>query len=62
MIGPHAQSYGMLSGNILLDQCIAGFDRFGWVKQLVKREQISMLPPSLELLRNVERKLATIGL
>jgi hypothetical protein len=36
--------------------------RFGWVKQLVKREQISMLPPSLELLRNVERKLATIGL
>jgi hypothetical protein len=34
--------------------------RFGWVKQLVKREQISMLPPSLKLLRNVERKLATI--
>jgi hypothetical protein len=28
MIGPHAQSYGMLSGNILLDQCIAGFDPF----------------------------------
>ncbi|WP_316226337.1 hypothetical protein [Bradyrhizobium sp. SZCCHNS3052] len=34
--------------------------RFWWVKQLVRREQISMLPPSLELLRNVEKVLATI--
>ena len=31
-----------------------------WVKQLVQREQISMLPPSLELLRKVETELATI--
>jgi hypothetical protein len=31
-----------------------------WVKQLVQREQISMLPPSLELLRNVEKELAAI--
>jgi DnaJ homologue, subfamily C, member 28, conserved domain len=31
-----------------------------WVKQLVKREQISILPPSLELLRKVERGLAVI--
>jgi Domain of unknown function (DUF1992) len=36
------------------------FDPFWWVKQLVKREQISMLPPSLELLRKVETELATI--
>jgi hypothetical protein len=30
------------------------------VKQLVQREQISMLPPSLELLRKVEKELAAI--
>ena len=30
------------------------------VKQLVQREQISMLPPSLELLRKVETELAAI--
>src|SRR5262249_33863055 len=36
------------------------FDPFWWVKQLVQREQISMLPPSLELLRKVERELAAI--
>jgi Domain of unknown function (DUF1992) len=35
-------------------------DPLWWVKQLVKREQISMLPPSLELLRKVEQELATI--
>jgi hypothetical protein len=29
-----------------------------WVKQLVQREQISILPPSLELLRKVEKELA----
>jgi len=33
---------------------------FDWVKQLVQREQISMLPPSLELLRKVETELAAI--
>jgi Domain of unknown function (DUF1992) len=31
-----------------------------WVKQLVQREQISMLPPSLELLRKVEKELAAV--
>jgi hypothetical protein len=31
-----------------------------WVKQLVQREQISILPPSLELLRKVETELAAI--
>src|SRR6267378_4157921 len=35
-------------------------DPLWWVKQLVKREQISMLPPSLELLRTVETELATL--
>jgi hypothetical protein len=30
------------------------------VKQLLKREQISVLPPALELLRKVERELAAI--
>jgi hypothetical protein len=36
------------------------YDPLWWVKQLVQREQISMLPPSLELLRKVEQELATI--
>jgi hypothetical protein len=36
------------------------YDPLWWVKQLVKRERISMLPPSLELLRKVEQELATI--
>jgi hypothetical protein len=31
-----------------------------WVKQLAQREQISILPPSLGLLRKVEKELATI--
>jgi hypothetical protein len=35
-------------------------DPLWWVKRLVQREQISMLPPSLELLRKVERELAAI--
>jgi hypothetical protein len=30
------------------------------VKQLVQREQVSVLPPSLELLRKVEKELAAI--
>ena len=37
------------------------YDPMWWVKQLVQREQISLLPPSLELLRKVEKELATIG-
>jgi hypothetical protein len=40
-----------------LDQA---YDPLWWVKQLVQREQISMLPPSLDLLRKVESELAAI--
>ena len=36
------------------------YDPLWWVKQLVQREQVSMLPPSLELLRKVEKELASI--
>src|SRR5260370_1193655 len=36
------------------------YDPLWWVKQLAQREQLSMLPPSLELLRKVEKELATI--
>ena len=36
------------------------YDPDWWVKQLVKREEVSVLPPSLELLRKVERELAAI--
>jgi hypothetical protein len=36
------------------------FDPDRWQKQLVRREQISMLPPALELLRTVETALAAI--
>ncbi|CCD87858.1 conserved protein of unknown function [Bradyrhizobium sp. ORS 285] len=36
-------------------------DPLWWVKQLIRREQVSMLPPSLELLRKVEKQLAAIG-
>jgi Domain of unknown function (DUF1992) len=36
------------------------YDPLWWVKQLVQREQISMLPPSLELRRKVEKELASI--
>jgi hypothetical protein len=35
-------------------------DPLWWVKQLVQREQIPMLPPSFELLRKVETELAAI--
>ena len=35
-------------------------DPLWWLKQLVQREQISILPPSLELLRKVEKELAAI--
>jgi Domain of unknown function (DUF1992) len=40
-----------------LDQA---FDLLWWVKQLIQREQVSDLPPSLELLRKVEKELAAI--
>ena len=35
-------------------------DPLWWVRQLVQREQISILPPSLELLRKVEKELVAI--
>jgi Domain of unknown function (DUF1992) len=38
------------------------YDPLWWVKQLAQREQVSMLPPSLELLRKVETELAAIEL
>ncbi len=36
------------------------YDPLWWQKQLVQREQITVLPPSLELLRKVKEMLATI--
>ena len=36
------------------------YDPDWWVKQLVQREQITALPPALELLRKVESTLAAI--
>ena len=36
------------------------YDPDWWVKQLVKREDVSILPPALELLRKVEKELAVI--
>ncbi len=36
------------------------YDPMWWVKQLAEREQLSLLPPSLELARKVEKELATI--
>jgi hypothetical protein len=35
-------------------------DPLWWVKQFLQREQISILPPSLQLLRKVEKELAAI--
>ena len=39
---------------------ILEYDPLWWVKNLAQREQISLLPPALELLRKVERELTTI--
>jgi hypothetical protein len=36
-------------------------DDLWWVKNLLKREKLSILPPSLEILRTVEIELAAIG-
>ena len=36
------------------------YDPLWWVKQLIQREQVSILPPSFELLRKVEKELAAI--
>jgi Domain of unknown function (DUF1992) len=38
------------------------YDPEWWTKKLVRREQISILPPALQLLRKVESELATIRL
>lgn len=43
-----------------LPSLIKEYDPLWWVKNLVQREQISILPPSLELLRKVESELAKI--
>jgi len=40
-----------------LDQ---GYDPDWWVKKLVQREKVSVLPPALELLRKVEAELERI--
>jgi DnaJ-like protein len=36
------------------------YDPMWWVKKLVEREQVSLMPPSLELLRKVEKELAAL--
>lgn len=36
------------------------YDPDWWTKQLIRREQISMLPPALELLRRVEAEMKII--
>jgi hypothetical protein len=36
------------------------YDLLSWVRALIEREQLSILPPSLELLRKVEKELAAI--
>lgn len=35
-------------------------DPLWWVKQMMQREQLSVLPPSLELARKVEKELAAL--
>jgi len=37
-----------------------GHDPLWWVKQLVQREKISVLPPSLEMLRKVESEMVAV--
>jgi len=36
------------------------YDPDWWLKQLIQREEVSVLPPSLELLRKVEKEFAAI--
>ena len=36
-------------------------DDLWWIKKLLKREKLSILPPSLEILKTVEDELAAIG-
>jgi len=37
-----------------------GYDPDWWVKKLVRRERVSVLPPALELLRKVESEMSKI--
>ena len=37
------------------------YDPDWWLKKLIQREQLSLLPPSLELLRKVETELGKLG-
>jgi hypothetical protein len=37
-----------------------GYDPDWWVKKLVAREKVSVLPPALELLRRVELEMARL--
>jgi hypothetical protein len=37
-----------------------GYDPLWWVKQLVQRERISVLPPALEMLRKVESEMVAV--
>lgn len=43
-----------------LPDLAAEYDPLWWVKQLARREQVSILPPALELLRKVESEMARI--
>lgn len=36
------------------------YDPMWWVRKLAEREQVSLMPPSLELLRKVEKELADL--
>jgi hypothetical protein len=36
------------------------YDPLWWVKQFIQREQVSILPPALELARKVEKELSAI--
>lgn len=36
------------------------YDPMWWVRKLAEREQVSLMPPSLELLRKVEKELAAL--
>ena len=40
---------------------VENLDPDWWVKQLMEREQVSMLPPSLELVRKVRNEIAALG-
>lgn len=51
----HLPGYGQPIANI--DE---PYDEDWWIKEKLKREQISLLPPSLEILRDVEKTLEQV--